>query len=734
MTNLLLITADQHNPFVIGSAGDPLARTPNLDSLAVDGVSFEAAYTNNPICMPARASLATGRYGSLIGTVDNGSPYHQRLAPSFGHRLRAAGVAAVTFGKLHFDADSDSGFDMRLPLQAKSGYHGARVGWARQHAPADAAMANHARDAAAGPSEYERYDRHTTMATCRWLLNDAPPEPWMAHVSFAYPHYPFRAPAHLMPNDRTEVPMPPAWRVEEWPHNAEFDVHRRLMRLNERPLTEDELRQLRWVYSGMVQFVDEQVGRVLQALDAAGFADDTVVIYTSDHGDMLGSHGFLMKSVMYDGSARVPLLMRGPGIDPGATCQTAVSLVDIFPTVLDVVGVAAAEQDHDLPGSTLRHLAGSSHDQERAVFSEYHGPTSAAASYMIRRGRWKYVKHLFDGSGSQLFDLHADPHELDDLAAVPGPDPGHRDVIATLDATLRSILDPEATDAAVRARQTAELDGFGPLVGRDPDAAEPRTPLGSIATGWSIPSDEIMSVVEPAAQLPPVVLIHGGWMGGWAWDALTPHLVAAGHDVHTPTLVGLGDRQAEGGPATTIIDQVDDLALWLKRFERPVTLLGHSYSGMVATMLADRLPEMVARLVILDGFVPLDGEGIADLVDPSEAKETAKAVAAHGQRPPPDPARWGVSDPATTNMLRARLTPHPGGTTAERVRLSGRYAGPKDYISMTQDQKQHFVRTADRLRDDNSWALHEYDGGHLDMIIAPEHLAQTLVAVLAKKV
>ncbi|MCP3988926.1 MAG: sulfatase-like hydrolase/transferase, partial [Actinomycetia bacterium] len=333
MPNVLLITSDQHNPFFCGYAGDSLVTTPSLDGLAAAGTTFGAAYTNNPICMPARASLVTGRYGSLIGSYDNGSPYHPDQAASFGHRLRARGHPAITFGKLHFAPDGDSGFDMRLPLQAKKAYAAAIHGWARGYAPPTSLMTQHALDAQPGPSEYELYDRHTTSTACRWLVDDAPVDrPWAVHVSFAYPHYPFRAPTGMLPAEHLEVPLPPAWQREDWPRNAELDTHRHLMGYDERPLTEDELRQLRWIYAGMVNFVDEQIGRVLYALEASGQADDTIVIYTSDHGDMLGSHGFLMKSVMYDASARVPMVIRGPGVDPDRVCDTAVSLVDVFPT------------------------------------------------------------------------------------------------------------------------------------------------------------------------------------------------------------------------------------------------------------------------------------------------------------------------------------------------------------------------------------------------------------------
>lgn len=495
MTNVVLITSDQHNPFVTGFAGDPLVRTPTLDGLAAAGTTFSAAYTNNPICMPARASLATGRYGSTIGCYDNGSPYHDRHAISFGHRLREAGQVAVTFGKLHFDPDADTGFDAHLPLQAKKGYLGAAQGWARGSGRPSTIMLDQARDAQVGPSEYLLYDEYTTRAACRWLIDAAPRDVgWVAHVSYANPHYPYRAPHDRRPPDGVEVPLPPAWQRSAWPRHPELDAHRRLMGGDEHPLDEDELRQLRWIYSGMVEFVDDQIAQVLAALRSSGQADDTVVIYTTDHGDMLGSHGFVMKSLMYDASARLPMVISGPNIDADRTCTTAVSLVDVFPTVVDALGLDQAAGDETLPGSSLIDTASGSDDGDRVVFSEYHGPSSTAASYLVRRGDWKYVRHELEGAPAQLFNVVADPDELDDQAG----NPEHAAVLAWLDAALCEIIDPVATDQRIRAEQAELLKAFQAQSGSRTSAPE-RTALGTLAKGWSVPSAEIMQCVNAEA-------------------------------------------------------------------------------------------------------------------------------------------------------------------------------------------------------------------------------------------
>ncbi|MDH3678377.1 MAG: sulfatase-like hydrolase/transferase [Acidimicrobiia bacterium] len=492
--NVLVITSDEHNKFVLGCAGDPHVHTPNLDALAARGTRFDAAYTNNPICMPARATLATGRYGHRLGTVDNGSPYVGTEADSWGHRLGSQGFQVPTFGKLHFDPEGDSGYDARLPLQAKRGYGGALLGWARGAAPASDVLRRHVEAADTGEFEYTPYDRYTAGSASTWLVEEASrTTPWVAYVSFAYPHYPFRVPQeYVAPLDPDAIPLPPHWRSPDWPDHHEIAFRRSQMGFAERPLSEAELRHARWVYYGMVAFLDHQVGRVLEALAGSGMADDTIVVYSSDHGDMLGDKGLFMKSVMYEGAAGVPLIVAGPGVPEGAVRSTPVSLADVYPTVVAAVGGELTEADADLPGRSLLALAAAD-DPDRAVFSEYHGPLSIGASYLIRRGPWKYVRYQDPKSEPQLFDLGADPHEGADLGTSPDREP----IRADLDAELRRILDPDEVDERIRAQQTAALDAAGglqPLI----DAAKrtaAKGPYGTIRAGYTIPPSEILEMI-----------------------------------------------------------------------------------------------------------------------------------------------------------------------------------------------------------------------------------------------
>lgn len=495
--NVLVITSDEHNKFVLGCAGDPHVQTPNLDRLAARGTMFDRAYTNNPICMPARATLATGRYGHSLGTVDNGSPYAGTEADSWGHRLAPQGIQVPTFGKLHFDPDGESGYDTHLPLMAKKGYGGALLGWARGAAPRSDVLRRHVVAADTGEFEYTPYDRHTAESAATWLRQEASrTTPWAAYVSFAYPHYPFRVPAEYVAElDPDAIPLPPHWRQPDWPSHHEVAFRRSAQGFDERPVSEAELRQMRWIYYGMVAFLDQQVGRVLDALEASGMVDDTVVIYSSDHGDMIGEKGLFMKSVMYEASAGVPMIIAGPDIAEGVVNHTPASLADVYPTVVTTVGAEMTEADGDLPGRSLLDLARVD-DRNRVVFSEYHGPLSIAASYLVRRGRWKFVHYEDGDSEPQLFDLDKDPREANDL----GSSPEHQAIVADLEAELRSIVDPEAVDAEIRRWQRDQLDAVGGLdrlLGRsgDGESSTLTGPYHTVSGGYSVPSPEIMAVV-----------------------------------------------------------------------------------------------------------------------------------------------------------------------------------------------------------------------------------------------
>lgn len=454
--NLVFIMADQHNRRALGCAGHPLVQTPHLDALAARGARFTQAYTNCPICVPARASFMTGRYVHDIGYWDNGTPYDGRV-PGWGHRLREQGHPVTTIGKLHYRSEADdTGLpDQRLPMHVHKA-EGDLFGMVRD--PVQRVPGSRKRITGAGPgeSDYSHYDRAITAESVRWLREDAPRsgKPWVLFVSLTCPHPPLRAPQAFY--DRyplDDLTLPPTATEDARSAHPALAALRYRNELDEE-LDECTLRRATAAYYGLCSFTDDNVGTVLRAIDEAGLRETTRIIYTSDHGEMLGEHGIWGKSTMYESAVGVPFIMAGPDVPAGAVIGPNVSLVDCFPTILDAVGAAPDAADADLPGLSLWPVARGAAAQ-RTILSEYHAAGSPTAVFMTRGDRYKYIHYV--GMPPQLFDLARDPDERHDLAA----DPAHRATRAACEAELRRLLDPDAVNAAAKAHQEAILAAHG---------------------------------------------------------------------------------------------------------------------------------------------------------------------------------------------------------------------------------------------------------------------------------
>lgn len=454
--NLLFLLSDQHARDALGCYGHPVVRTPNLDRLAQRGTRFRNAYTPCPICVPARASLATGQYVHRIGYWDNAFPY-EGAVPSWHHRLREQGHRVDSIGKLHFSGpDDDHGFSREIdPLHVVDGV-GDILGTIRDNPPF---RDKRKEVTAAGPgdSTYLRYDARNADRGCEWLsARAAQPDdkPWALFLSFVCPHPPYTAPQELFDFYREqELPMPPQWRAGDLPQHPALDYFRRYFGYNP-PFAEDEVRTLRAAYYGVCTFLDAQIGRVLDTLHELGLDANTRVIYTSDHGESAGARGMAGKFTLYDESAAVPLILAGPDVPQGRVVDTPVNLVDAFPSVLEAVGATPAPEDANLPGVSWWQAA-QWPDAERTVLSEYHALGSQNAVYMLRTLRYKYIYYV-DGP-PQLFDLQADPDELVDV----GEDGAFADVVQTFEQELCGMLDPEAVDAQAKADQRAKVEAFG---------------------------------------------------------------------------------------------------------------------------------------------------------------------------------------------------------------------------------------------------------------------------------
>jgi len=450
--NILLVMSDQHNPKMAGYSGNAVVKTPHLDRLAHRGTSFSNAYCTSPICVPARASIATGRYVHEIGAWDNATPYVGN-PPSWGHHLGHAGYQVTTIGKLHYrDADDDTGFpDQRLAMHISG--RGDLRGIAQRPdgrvptVPGFRAIL----DAGSGETDYTRYDRSVVDTAALFLESEADQQPWALMVSFVAPHFPLIAPDEFFELYSDQDLDLPSDVLGAWDHPS-VHVFRESFGIN-RDFSRSEKQRAMQAYLGLCSFMDANVGAVLASLEASGHADDTVVMYTSDHGESAGAHGLWFKHLMNEESARVPLLLAGPGIG-NDVIDAPVSHIDLLPTFLSMAGIEQKEGE-SLPGlSLLDHDALSNTD--RTVLAEYHANGSIAASFMVRHGRYKYIEYIDERP--QLFDLVADPDEMFDLA---GRD-DLTDVISDCAARLRQICDPTAVNTLAKrdqARRVAEVGG-----------------------------------------------------------------------------------------------------------------------------------------------------------------------------------------------------------------------------------------------------------------------------------
>jgi choline-sulfatase len=450
--NLLILMSDEHNPKIMGCAGNDIIQTPNLDALARQGTRFTSAYTTCPICVPARAAFATGKYVHQVGYWDNADGYEGAI-PSWHHRLRERGHEVVSIGKLHFRGapGDDHGFSKEIVPMHIIDATGDVKGLLRDNIPTRKGGDKMAKYAGPGESAYTVYDRDIASQAQIWLHEAAKKKhdkPWVLFVSFVAPHFPLTAPPEwYYEYIGRDLPMPKQYAKNERPehpflsdyaHCVDYDTHFKG--------PEDVKRAIAGYY-GLVSAMDENVGKVLRALEKSGLDQDTRVLYTSDHGDNLGARGLWGKSTFYEESSGVPIIVAGDDIPAGETRATPVSHVDIYPWIFECVGAPVPDDDH--PGRSLGALARGT-AAAKPVVSEYHAISSTGAAFMLRDGRWKYLHYV--NYRPQLYNLEADPEELRDLAG----DSAHADVLEACRQRLLEFCDPMEVDRRAKRRQ-AEL-------------------------------------------------------------------------------------------------------------------------------------------------------------------------------------------------------------------------------------------------------------------------------------
>ena len=452
--NFLFILSDQHHRRFSGIYGHPCVETPNLDALAARGTRFENAYTNCPICVPSRASLATGRYVHDINFWDNGHPYNGSV-PSWHARLREQEVLCESIGKLHFNGlGVDHGFCNEIePLHVVDGI-GDVLGCIRTNPPVRDKV-QELRTAGGGDSSYLKYDARCATHARNWIKGHRNHEkPWALFLNFVCPHPPYIGPIEFYNKYKNmDFPLPPQWEPTNWPTHPAIEEFRRFFSFTDGH-TEESIRRVSSAYMAAISFLDQQIGAVMTELQQCGLAEETCIVYSSDHGECLGARGLFGKFTLYDEAAAIPLVMAGPGVPSNKVVETPVSLVDIFPTAIDCVGANLV--DEGLPGSSLFKIANNSNtDIERTVLSEYHALGSKDAVFMLRQNRYKFIYYV--NGPPQLFDLEKDPLELQNLSIKKK----YSNLMISLEEHLRTILDPEEVNRRAHKSQETLISASG---------------------------------------------------------------------------------------------------------------------------------------------------------------------------------------------------------------------------------------------------------------------------------
>ena len=449
--NILFIMADQMAAPILPlhDAASPV-QMPNLMKLAEQAVVFDSAYCNSPLCAPSRFTLVSGRLPSKIGAYDNAADFPADV-PTYAHYLRRLGYRTALSGKMHFcGPDQLHGYEERLTSDIYPADYGWAVNWDEPDVRASW-YHNMSSVLQAGPcvrSNQLDFDEEVVFKARQYLYDHvrmSPDQPFCLTVSMTHPHDPYTIGREYWDRyEGVDIPMP-----RQHLEQAEQDSHSqrilKIIDLWDKPLPEDKIRDARRAYFGACSYIDDNIGKLLKTLEECGLAEDTLIVFSGDHGDMLGERGLWYKMHWFEMSARVPLLVHAPKRFAAHRVSQSVSTLDLLPTLVELAG-GQVEQGLELEGhSLLPHLKGEGgHDE---VLGEYMAEGTLSPLMMIRRGPWKFVYSEQDPL--LLFDLDSDPLERQNLAESSE----HRGILAGFIAEARERWDIPAIHAATLASQ-----------------------------------------------------------------------------------------------------------------------------------------------------------------------------------------------------------------------------------------------------------------------------------------
>ncbi|MDQ0393023.1 choline-sulfatase [Labrys monachus] len=449
--NILIIMVDQLAPAFLPVHGFDLVKAPNIARLAERGVVFDRAYCNSPLCSPSRAVFMSGQLPSRSAVYDNAAEFRSDI-PTWAHYLRRAGYQTILSGKMHFcGPDQLHGFEDRLTTDIYPADYGWTPDWDRpEERPSWYHNMSSVTDAGLCIRTNQLdFDDEVVFAAERALydhVRSPDKRPFCLVASLTHPHDPFAITADYWDLYKDEeIPLP---RHVLPP--ADLDPHSKRLRhvcdMDNATIGVDHVRKARHAYFGAISYVDSNVGKLMRALEATGLNDNTIVLFTGDHGEMLGERGLWYKMNWFEGSARVPLIISAPHLYRPRRVGANVSLVDILPTLVEMADPHQAATLANVDGRSLvAHCAGEGgHDE---VVGEYLAEGAIAPLVMIRRGPLKFVHSPADPD--QLYDIAGDPDELDNLAGKPA----FAEILAGFRAEVAERWNMAALDNAVRESQ-----------------------------------------------------------------------------------------------------------------------------------------------------------------------------------------------------------------------------------------------------------------------------------------
>ena len=445
--NILVIMSDQHAPMYSGPYGHPIVNTPNMNRLAVEGTVFDDAYCNSPICVPSRMTFMTGLHLHHSGIWDNGVPLPSDTV-TWAHQVKAAGYDVALAGKMHFRGlDQLHGFRAQLAHDINAKNLPMIRDWDDGLETRETPM-THIK-AEAGRSKEIEADDAVTAAALAYLREPVRGEqPWVLVAGYVAPHPPFVVPQSYLdmyPPEEMDLPQIPDGHLDQL-HPA-YDRQLRWRNLQKGAISEDNIRRVRSAYYGLVSYLDDQIGHLLTALEETKQFDNTIIIYVSDHGEMLGEHGLWYKCNFYEQSVRIPLILAGPGIPAQQRLPQVVSTVDLTATLLNMAGVESAVPfDGD---SLIPLLNGDKDDWKDEALSEFYADGSTRPWAMLRQGQYKLVYSHNDPL--ELYDLENDPGEFHNLAG----DERYRAIVDQLCDSLLLRWNPVDLNQKIRQSQKA---------------------------------------------------------------------------------------------------------------------------------------------------------------------------------------------------------------------------------------------------------------------------------------